>query len=83
MNVEELNQTLSMEVIGLKGELIKNHTRVQSSLMNINKRLEEEIRQLRAVVKEQELKLANHSKQSDEPNKWHAFLIEEAKARFK
>jgi len=83
MNVEELNQTLSMEVIGLKGELIKNHTRVQSSLMNINKRLEEEIRQLRAVVKEQEIKLATKSSQNDEQNKWHAFLIQEAKARFK
>ena len=45
-----------MEVVDMKAELLKNHHRIQSSLMNVNKRLEEEILRLKATLTEQVLK---------------------------
>jgi cell division protein FtsB len=43
-----------MEVVN-KAELIKNHRRIQFSLINVNKRLEEEILKLKTNLKEQQM----------------------------
>ena len=61
--LDELSQTLTMEVVDMKGELLKSHHRIQSSLMNVNKRLEEEILKLRANLNEQMAKNAKLSEQ--------------------
>lgn len=41
-----------MEVVDMKAELLKNHYRIQSSLMNVNTRLEEEIMKQKAELTE-------------------------------
>ena len=43
-----------MEVVN-KAELIKNHRRIEFSLINVNKRLEEEILKLKTNLKEQQM----------------------------
>lgn len=48
-----MKQTLQMEVVDMKGELIKSHHRIQTSLMKVNKRLEEEILKLKSKLDEQ------------------------------
>ncbi len=58
-----MSQTLSMEVVDMKGELLKSHHRIQSSLMNVNKRMEEEILKLRASLNEQTVRNAKLSEQ--------------------
>lgn len=50
--IEELNETLNMEVIDMIAEILKNHSRIQNSLVNVNKRLEEEVFKLRADLTE-------------------------------
>jgi hypothetical protein len=51
-----------MEVIDMNAEAFKNHHRIQSSLMNVNKRLEEEILKLKAKLNEQVM-MANRLEQ--------------------
>jgi hypothetical protein len=53
-----------MEVVN-KAELIKNHVRIESSLINVNKRLEEEIVKLKANLKEQVLTNSKLQKQNE------------------
>jgi chromosome segregation ATPase len=50
--LDELSQTIEIEV----PESIKTHIRIQSSLNNVNKRLEEEILKLKAQITELQLK---------------------------
>ncbi|RNA39281.1 hypothetical protein BpHYR1_048901 [Brachionus plicatilis] len=52
IEVDELRQTLLMEVVHMKGELIKSHYRIQTSLMKVNKRLEEEVLKLKSNLSE-------------------------------
>ena len=52
--MDEITQSLDMEVVN-KAELIKNHRRIQFSLINVNKRLEEEILKLKTNLKEQQM----------------------------
>lgn len=47
--IDELIESLDCEVLGL----LKNHHRIQASLTNVNKRLEEEIVKLKANLNEQ------------------------------
>ncbi len=61
--LDELSQTLSMEVVFMKGELLKSNHRIQSSLMNVNKRMEEEILKLRASLNEQTVRNGKLSEQ--------------------
>ena len=53
-----------MEVVN-KAELIKNHVRIESSLTNVNKRLEEEIIKLKANLREQVLTNSKLIKQNE------------------
>jgi hypothetical protein len=53
-----------MEVVN-KAELIKNHVRIESSLINVNNRLEEEIVKLKANLKEQVLTNSKLQKQNE------------------
>ena len=52
LKIDELSQTLELEV----PDSIKAHMRIQSSLSMVNKRLEEEIAKLRALLAEQAAK---------------------------
>lgn len=52
--MDEITQSLDMEVVN-KAELIKNHRRIEFSLINVNKRLEEEILKLKTNLKEQQM----------------------------
>ena len=45
-----------MEAVNMKAELLKTHHRIQTSLMNVNKRLEEEIFKLKSDLNEQKVK---------------------------
>lgn len=56
IKLEELNQSIQMDSIEMNAEIMKNQYRVYSSLMNVNKRLEEEILKLRAHLNEKTLK---------------------------
>jgi hypothetical protein len=56
LSLEELNQSVQMDSI-MNAELMKNQHRVYTSLMNVNKRLEEEILMLRASLNEKTLRL--------------------------
>jgi hypothetical protein len=53
-----------MEVVN-KAELIKNHVRIESSLINVNKRLEEEIVKLKANLKDHVLTNSKLLKQNE------------------
>ncbi|CAF1119131.1 unnamed protein product [Brachionus calyciflorus] len=63
--VDELKQTLQMEVVDMKAELLKCHHRIQTSLMNVNKRLEEEISKLKSSLNEEMAKNQKLNKQID------------------
>lgn len=63
VTVDELTQTLGMEVVDMKAELIKSHIRIQMSLMNVNKRLEEEILKLKANLNEMTVRNVKLSEQ--------------------
>lgn len=56
IKIEELNQTLDMDVVDMKAELLKSHHRIQSSIMSVNKRLEEEILKLKSNLNEQTIR---------------------------
>ncbi len=55
--MEELNQLIQMDSIEMNAEIMRNQYRVYTSLMNVNKRLEEEILKLKACLNEKTLRL--------------------------
>ena len=62
--MDEITQSLDIEVVN-KAELIKNHRRIESSLINVNLRLEEEILKLKANLKEQQMTNTKLKNQND------------------
>lgn len=50
MKIDELTQTLTIDVLDWKSEFLRSHNRIQTSLWHVNKRLEEEIISLRASL---------------------------------
>lgn len=66
IKIEELNQSIQMDSIEINAEIIKNQYRVYSSLMNVNKRLEEEILRLKAQLTEKSLRFEKLEKKLTE-----------------
>lgn len=61
-----MNQSIQMDSIEINAEIIKNQYRVYSSLMNVNKRLEEEILRLKAQLTEKSLRFEKLEKKLTE-----------------
>lgn len=75
--IEELEETNSVEVIA---ELMKNQYRVYQSLMNVNKRLETEIFQLKGKLNEEKAITQSLNKKLKED---HTKLVEDLMNNFR
>lgn len=73
--LEEMNQSMQMDSIEMNAEIMKNQYRVYSSLMNVNRRLEEEVLKLRAKLNEMTLRYNKlERKQADQSQEIHQLL---------
>ncbi len=73
--LDELNQSIQMDSIEMNAEIMKNLRKVYSSLMNVNKRLEEEVLKSKAKLNEKNLQFEKlEKKHNDQAKEIHQLL---------